>query len=1351
MERQRKSVTPESPAVPSPAPTPPPSQRHTSPPPPRPPKKAELAGNLLPPPPDQHTLPVSGQPGIQPAGSVLSPDHSSRGLDSAQQANIMTTIPSGNVQGTQGVPSSAHPPTTQLDLQELHRIQMQQKTMMDGLNSPPPGGPPPGEPKPTDESSQLLPPDRLPNQQGHLEFPQDLSSPSQPVPDATQALNSLQMLLQPANHSLVNHSLVNSAGIDPVQPGSDGVNTGGGLVLDPSQAPQRPPKPSHLKAEPLPSPFPSLPPPGGQQNLQLSGPPSSNPIEPPQSNFPGGLPPNEPAPPMPLMGAGLPPQNVPPRATPSPSVPPEGGQIPISLADPQLNIPVGGLPHVSSPSIQQPSPSEGLRNVTMQGSVDISPGANLPLWAAQTNVGGSGQAEMVSNPHTTEPSSSQQYVYISTPEPVSTTTQQAPGQEPLPPQPPSQGGQPMTYVQLAEPVPYYQPNINIQPGEITLTTSSILGPIPSAQAISTSPFAATVPNNAPQFSSIPHTDDVGSAQPFQAVYYEPSAPQLTQGWTAGQPELGTGLAPPSSTPPSVEQVMITSSASVPVQPQYAVPPPQSDTSQPVDAQAAGPTSAESSASSIGVGTTSADLELPTSQPTVNLEAHHEDTQPALQAGPSSESTLQSLALPETQTQPLSTLVGPPPSSVVAPTLPVIGAPTLPNSGTGLTTVSTGIQVPSLDSLATEMIRDLPGVIPLSALTSLSAPLTATDLSVGHLAQQPQLPTLGVVQTQLLQQSIDDQKTVIEMQEVKIAGYQTQVAEHRQQIAQLQQQVNALQQKQDQEKAASSGQQSALMQLLQQQQGMFSQQQSQMHKLSQQDESHRKEYMEVESKFREALRAEQEMKVALQGQILQLAQENQKLNQAVQSQTQVVQTFQLQIQQYSVHIQERDKQLVAFKDQHKQIVDKQEQRNQQKVAQLVQRIQELQLELNRRREGPPSLPQPIQPTVVVSPHPLNRQQSQDFGPATPQANLPPPMQPNIPERARDPPLQHSGSVRGVAPVQPAAIRPINAPQMTPTLEQMRPTEPMTSGLPKIRPLSTQPMQSQSVPPQMQPQSIQLQMRPQAHFSNLPPSATAGSSMTAARLPAQQQQGQSIPGVGGSGSVGGTSGMSKPQAHAQPVAGQVRPPSLPPQPQSPFVSGGQQVPLPPQPSIPPGGALPPHMAMVHPQGGGPRAAPASVAPAMQPQVASPRPASSRPTLQSQMSFPGTNLGPQQGTRMQQQQQQQPAAVFQSPPSSDPRLQQMHPNPQQMVPHSVMQQMVPHSVPQPQQQRQQAAGPQSMPQQMGLTPPAQASGQRFPVQGGPVRPIYPAGPQPTPTGHPQSYGPGAGLPPQFRGHAP
>ncbi len=327
--------------------------------------------------------------------------------------------------------------------------------------------------------------------------------------------------------------------------------------------------------------------------------------------------------------------------------------------------------------------------------------------------------------------------------------------------------------------------------------------------------------------------------------------------------------------------------------------------------------------------------------------------------------------------------------------------------------------------------------------------------------------LQTLQSAHLESELARQQGTIREQSSQLAVQKQEIGDQKKQILLLQQQLIQLgmqQQKQDQEKVAASGQQAALMQLLQQQQGMFSHQQVQIEKLSQLDESYRKEQHEVEAQYKQALAVEIEQKSSLQRQVLQKSQEVQQLHQQSQAQSQQTQAIQLQLQQYLSLIQERDRQLITFREQHKQIVQALDQRHQQKVAHLMQQTQELQNELKKAREQqrmhvqqlqampamqvrpqvlshgqrpmtsqpPPTLQRPLAPTVLrpgISMSQAPNSQSLQ----TPPPNLPPPLQPVV--------SQQPSGMQGLRtppnlppPIQPQSLPPraqILAPQAPPT--------------------------------------------------------------------------------------------------------------------------------------------------------------------------------------------------------------------------------------------------------------------------------------------------------------------------------
>ena len=281
------------------------------------------------------------------------------------------------------------------------------------------------------------------------------------------------------------------------------------------------------------------------------------------------------------------------------------------------------------------------------------------------------------------------------------------------------------------------------------------------------------------------------------------------------------------------------------------------------------------------------------------------------------------------------------------------------------------------------LRDLPQssiMTSLAPLASLHAPLPTSysQEATGH-TRDISGPSVTAKLELLLEQQKDivEKKTrEVEEGRAQIADQKRQLENYKQQVVLLQQQLSQLtaqQQKQEQEKVTVSGQQAVLMQLLQQQQGMFSQQQTQLETLSKVNEEHHKQLQETEMKYRQAITVEQEQKANLQNQVLQLNQEIQRLHGQLQSQSQQQQNSQMQIYQYHTQIQERDKQLLAFRDQHKEIVQKLEQKHQEKVQQLIQQIQELQMSLKKSREQQRALQGGL--AMPIQPPRMNQQQFQ----------------------------------------------------------------------------------------------------------------------------------------------------------------------------------------------------------------------------------------------------------------------------------------------------------------------------------------------------------------------------------------
>ena len=171
--------------------------------------------------------------------------------------------------------------------------------------------------------------------------------------------------------------------------------------------------------------------------------------------------------------------------------------------------------------------------------------------------------------------------------------------------------------------------------------------------------------------------------------------------------------------------------------------------------------------------------------------------------------------------------------------------------------------------------------------------------------------------------------------------------------------------QEKDKATTSGNQSMLMNLLQQQQGIFTQQQSQMDKLTQEGEARRQRNTDVEMKLRDAFAQEQFQNQSLHSQLVQMGKDLQHLQQQLQISNQQQQSLQSQGQQYLIQIQERDKVLSTYRDEHRTIVEGMESQFKQKLQLLTQQVQTLQAELKRinpHSSGLPihALPPPLQP-------------------------------------------------------------------------------------------------------------------------------------------------------------------------------------------------------------------------------------------------------------------------------------------------------------------------------------------------------------------------------------------------------
>ena len=220
----------------------------------------------------------------------------------------------------------------------------------------------------------------------------------------------------------------------------------------------------------------------------------------------------------------------------------------------------------------------------------------------------------------------------------------------------------------------------------------------------------------------------------------------------------------------------------------------------------------------------------------------------------------------------------------------------------------------------------------------------------------------------LEQMISTQQKMISNQSNQLDQQQEQLKAQTQTVDELRKELQLLrahQSEQEREKMSSSSNQAVLVKLLQQQQGLFTQQQTHMDKLSKEGEARRVQTNELEMGLRDALAQEQFQNQALRGQLAQQTKDIQHVQQQLQSSNQQLQGLQTQAQQYLVQIQERDKALGNYREEHRRIVDGMESQFKQRIQQLNQQVQELQARGNMmapptRGVPPPGLQAPLQP-------------------------------------------------------------------------------------------------------------------------------------------------------------------------------------------------------------------------------------------------------------------------------------------------------------------------------------------------------------------------------------------------------
>lgn len=403
------------------------------------------------------------------------------------------------------------------------------------------------------------------------------------------------------------------------------------------------------------------------------------------------------------------------------------------------------------------------------------------------------------------------------------------------------------------------------------------------------------------------------------------------------------------------------------------------------------------------------------------------------------------------------------SNTVSAFIPIVtnNLPALGSSNNNLSSA-----VPSLaqmpESVSTIQAMSVPTSVPFALTTppaisplppELTMPLQDYHTLTSTTSTLPHFDT-SHFEAQLAKkdEQIEELKAKNNNQRAQNADQRLQIESYKQQLLLLQQQVAQVtvqQQKHEQEKVASSGQQAILMQLLQQQQGMFSQQQTQLENMSKVTEAHRKEQQELESTYKQALAVEQEQKSTLQHQLMQQTQELQRLNQQLQSQAQQYQNLQIQLHQYHTQIQERDKQIVDFREQHKNIVQGMKQKYEQKISQLMQQLQEHQTEIKKLRtqRQMQGIMTPLQPMPTQQ---FIGQQQQVMRPPTAQSisrqmppvlNTPVKVSPNVNVPRQLPP--NANQQMGQIVSFPGQVPPNPAPPKvaTPNTQQQGYTQPI----------------------------------------------------------------------------------------------------------------------------------------------------------------------------------------------------------------------------------------------------------------------------------------------------------------------
>ena len=294
------------------------------------------------------------------------------------------------------------------------------------------------------------------------------------------------------------------------------------------------------------------------------------------------------------------------------------------------------------------------------------------------------------------------------------------------------------------------------------------------------------------------------------------------------------------------------------------------------------------------------------------------------------------------------------------------------------TPSMSVLPQSLPSLMGTPINSIDTQVQVLGPPPLSVTTLAKEASVG-LAESP------LTSTSLhLENMIVSQQNMIQNQMSQLNEQQEQLKSQTSVIDELRKELHSLktrQSEQDKEKTASSTNQAMLMKLLQQQQGLFTQQQSHLDKINKEGEARRQQMTELEMKLRDALAQEQFQNQNLQSQLAQQSKDLQHLHQQLQTVTQQLQGIQGQAQQYLVQIQERDKALSNYRDEHRRIVDGMESQFKHRMQQLTQQLQEIQATRGGGVIPPPAralLQAPLQPQqqfIQPLPQPSSTTQTQ----------------------------------------------------------------------------------------------------------------------------------------------------------------------------------------------------------------------------------------------------------------------------------------------------------------------------------------------------------------------------------------